>query len=94
MRRRRTGLWRQELGLDSGRERRLLSGRLLGRRGGPMLPVGVSGREDVGEKRAKGTAVIVSMQRTKGSENMYLESDSEYSFHSWPKKSVMLAIRV
>ncbi len=35
-----------------------------------------------------------SMQRTKGSENMYLESDSAYSFHSWPKKSVMDAMRV
>ena len=34
------------------------------------------------------------MQRTKGSENMYLESDREYSFHSWPKKSVIDAIRV
>jgi hypothetical protein len=45
-----------------------------------------------GEERR--TAVTVSMQRTKGSENMYLESESEYSFHSWPKKSVMLAIRV
>lgn len=40
------------------------------------------------------TAVIVSIHRTKGSENRYLESESEYSFHSCPKKSCIPAMRV
>lgn len=38
------------------------------------------------------TTVQVSIQSTSGSEDRYLESDKAYSFHSWPKKSCMLAI--
>jgi hypothetical protein len=41
------------------------------------------------EKQGRGrqTAVTVSMQRTKGSEVRYLESESAYSFHNCPKRS-------
>ena len=42
----------------------------------------------------KHTTVQVSMHRRKGSDVMYLESDKEYSFHSWAKKSVLEAMRV
>jgi hypothetical protein len=38
-------------------------------------------------KGGRQTAVTVSMQRTKGSEVKYLESESAYSFHNCPKRS-------
>ncbi len=40
------------------------------------------------------TAVTVSMHRTKGSEVRYRESESEYSFHSCPKRSCAPPMRV
>lgn len=40
------------------------------------------------------TAVMVSMHNTKGSEVKYLESDKLYSFHSCPKRSCRLPMRV
>lgn len=39
------------------------------------------------------TTVQVSMQSTRGSEVMYRESDSAYSFHSWPKNDWTPAMR-
>jgi hypothetical protein len=45
------------------------------------------GNESDGGKQGRQTAVTVSMQRTKGSEVKYLESESAYSFHSCPKRS-------
>lgn len=38
------------------------------------------------------TAVMVSMHTTKESWVMYRESEREYSFQSWPKRSVRLAM--
>ena len=40
------------------------------------------------------TAVTVSMQSTKGSEVIYLESEYEYSFQSWPNRSCFSGIFV
>ena len=40
-----------------------------------------------GREEGTQTAVIVSMQSTKGSCVKYRESESAYSFHSWPKMS-------
>jgi hypothetical protein len=40
------------------------------------------------------TAVMVSMQSTKGSEVKYRESERAYSFHSWPKRSFAEPMRV
>ena len=37
----------------------------------------------------KRTAVTVSMHKTNGSEVRYLESEKEYSFHSWPNRSCL-----
>lgn len=46
-------------------------------------------KKDLGCRKWLGrrTAVTVSMQSTKGSEVKYRESESAYSFHSWPNRS-------
>ena len=69
------------LGEDALRDDQPISSRLQSRLKDPRRPANRSVKEDIANRNSQ-TAVMVSMQSTKGSEVMYLESEYEYSFHN------------